>query len=139
MDAYSLLHTASGDIINSTRKKKLYSVTKPSTWDWIQLLSLNCMHLAQQTVLHMLPHECIWQTRCTQWVLYEYWNFTIRKNKLYILKLDKYNARLFIQIIRQLILSTYFLYQYPKNIQRTIRISPILFLETHFSSFELRN
>jgi len=43
----------------------------------------------------------------TVWVL----EFYLKKNKLYILKLDKYNARLFIHIIRQMILSTYFLYQ----------------------------
>jgi hypothetical protein len=52
-----------------------------------------------------------------------------KKNKVYILKLDKYNVRLFIHIIR---LSTYFLYQFPKNIQRMTRALLILFLESHF-------
>jgi len=58
-----------------------------------------------------------------------------KRKQRYISNPDKYNVQLFIQITKQLIIN---LFPSSTNIQRRTRVSLILCLEPHASSFKLR-
>ena len=93
--------------INKRRERNLHYVR-----DWNLF---HCLQSTQQTDLRRLPRDCICKLNIDKLdahnEVFIWWHFAKRKTKVSISNPDKYNVQLFIQITKQLILSTYFLYQ----------------------------